>query len=143
MNNSGTVQGTAQSTGAKTSYSAPLNRRVVLWMGGITLAIILAILIFDVVTYFSKSVFYAKYKAQPVSSISGEAGATTKALGPESDYYYPNGRPDPETGLPPNSNPIPNGILNTIQSNLNNYKGISNNSDSGWGYIQNDRSFSG
>lgn len=119
----------------KTNINYPLTRNTVLVAGGITLLIVLGILIFMVATYFTRSVFFTKYKAKPVSSITGVSN--TKALGAESDYYYPNGRPDADTGLPPNSKPLPTGVQNVITTNLNQYKGVATNSINGWGFIPN------
>ena len=128
--------GSQQNPLVKPNINYPLSRNTVLVAGGITLLIVLGILIFIVATYFTRSVFFTKYKAKPVSSITGES-TTTKALGPESDYYYPNGRPDADTGLPPNSKPLPTGVQNVITTNLTQYKGVSTNSINGWGFIPN------
>jgi hypothetical protein len=125
-----------QIPGVKTNINYPLTKKTVLVAGGITFAIVIIILIVMIATYFSRSLFFAKYKAKPVSSITGES-TTTKALGSESDYYYPNGRPDPETGLPPNSKPLPTGVFNTINANLTQYRGVATNSLNGWGFIPN------
>jgi hypothetical protein len=100
------------------------NRQLFIWGSIITIVIILIILILNIVFYISKKVWFSPYKAQP-------------AKGDDDNYYYPNGKPDPETGKPKDSKTIPSALQSYLNANLTQYQSISGSANSGWGYITN------
>ena len=99
-------------------------------VGLTTIFLILVIIIFDVVTWSKRAVFYS-FKAQPApnTSTTGSKSVTTY------NVYYPNGKPDPKTGKPANASTVPSGIQNTLNTNLNAYLGSSGlQGPNEWGY---------
>jgi hypothetical protein len=107
-----------------TKLTPPLNRSLVIWGAVITVGIILIILTVNLVLYFTRKGWFAPYKAQP-------------AKGDDTDYYYPNGKPDPTTGKPKGSTTIPQGVQTILNANLTQYQSISGSANAGWGYIAN------
>lgn len=98
-------------------------------VGLITIFLIILIIIFDVITWSKRAVFYT-YKAQPVSKTNTVGSKDTTLY----NVYYPNGKPDPETGKPANASTLPSGVKNIITNNLNTYVGSSSLQSAGeWG----------
>jgi len=102
----------------------PINRQLLIWGAIITISLIIIILVVNVVLYATRNAWFAPYKAQP-------------AKGDDTDYYYPNGKPDPDTGKPKDSTTIPKAVQNILNANLTQYQSISGSASHGWGYIGN------
>lgn len=108
----------------KQNLNPLFNRSLLIWGSIITIVLILVILIVNVVLYTTRKGWFSPYKAQP-------------AKGDDTNYYYPNGKPDPETGKPKDSTTIPTALQNLLNANLTQYQSISGSANNGWGYIAN------
>ena len=86
----------------------------------IAVAFVIITIILNVVFYFEKMLWFEPYKAKP--------------KGDGTNYYYPNGEPDPKTGKPAGTKTIPTGVSSRINANLTQYNSISGSADAGWGY---------
>jgi len=122
MNYSGTARTAQPPTQGVVTYEQPINRNLIKWLGFTTIAIILLVLILNLIFYFTRSVWFSPYKAQP--------------SGKDTDYY-PNGKPEESTGVPAGSSTLPKGVADTLQANMNAYNSISGSANAGWGYIAN------
>lgn len=98
---SGTVQGYYP-----VAPEAPLNKSILRIGGIITGLIVLAIVIADLVMYFTRKGLFADFKAQPTN---------------KPNAMYPNGKPDPATGKPPDLKSVPPPVLQTNKSRLTGY----------------------
>jgi hypothetical protein len=86
----------------------------------IAVGFVILTIILNVVFYFEKMLWFKPYKAEP--------------KGDDTNYYYPNGKPDATTGKPADTKTIPSGVTGRIKGNLTQYNAISGSTESGWGY---------